>query len=406
MTRTAQSQRLPIPNAWHAVLATVLRGIRTGQLTITMPGGRVHRFVGAVPGPSAAITVNDPAIARRILAGGDVALAEGYMDGSWDTDDLAAVLDVGLANISEGWTADVPFALRPIHRLWHAMHDNDVSGGARRNIAAHYDLGNEFYELWLDDTMTYSSAVLEDEPVPLTAEQLETGQRRKWDRVLELIQPGSRDHILEIGCGWGGFAIYAAREAGCKVTGLTLSQEQADLARARVCEEGLEGQVDIRLQDYREVPGSYSGIASIEMFEAVGERWWPVFFRRIGELLDPGKAAAIQVITIAEDRYEDYKRNPDFIQRYVFPGGMLPSIERFRACAEKTGLRVGEPRLFGTDYAKTLAAWLERFESVLPQVRELGFDERFIRMWRYYLVYCRTGFEQGAIDVTQVRLDV
>ena len=399
------SRRMPVPNIWHAVLAGVLRGIRAGELAITMPDGRVHRFTGAAPGPSAAITVNDPAIARRILAGGDVALAEGYMDGAWDADDLAAVLDLGLVNISAGWIADVPFALRPIHRLWHAMRDNDPAGGARRNISHHYDLGNDFYELWLDDTMTYSCALLDGDSAPQTEEQLKSAQLRKWDRILDLVQPGTRDHILEIGCGWGGFAIHAAREAGCKVTGLTISQEQAQLARARVLEEGLDGQVDILLQDYREVQGNYSGIASIEMFEAVGERWWPVFFRRIGELLEPGRAAALQVITIAEERYEDYKHNPDFIQRYVFPGGMLPSIERFRTSAQNAGLLVGEPHLFGTDYAKTLTAWLERFESVLPQVRALGFDERFVRMWRYYLLYCRTGFEQGAIDVMQVRLE-
>ena len=184
------SRRMTVPNIWHAVLAGVLRGIRAGELAITMPDGRVHRFTGAAPGPSAAITVNDPAIARRILAGGDVALAEGYMDGAWDADDLAAVLDLGLVNISAGWIADVPFALRPIHRLWHAMRDNDPAGGARRNISHHYDLGNDFYELWLDDTMTYSCALLDGDSAPQTEEQLKSAQLRKWDRILDLVQPG------------------------------------------------------------------------------------------------------------------------------------------------------------------------------------------------------------------------
>jgi len=223
--------------------------------------------------------------------------------------------------------------------------------------------------------------------------------------ILDLIQPDSRDRILEIGCGWGGFAIHAAKAAGCRVTGLTLSQEQADLARARVHKEGLDGQIDIRVQDYREVPETYSGIASIEMFEAVGEKWWPTYFESVKTLLDPGGAAGLQVITIAEDRFEEYKREPDFLQRYIFPGGMLPSPERFRLAAVSARLTMGEPYFFGRDYARTLAAWSGRFESVLPQIRALGFDERFVRMWRYYLAYCKAGFEAGNVDVMQVRLN-
>jgi cyclopropane-fatty-acyl-phospholipid synthase len=384
-------------------MAAVLGAIRMGELSVVMPDGRVHRFRGQEPGPVAEVVVHDASIARRVLAGGDVALAEGYMDGLWDTPDLGAVLDLGLANLSAGWVADVPFALRPIHRLWHALNDNDPWGGSRRNVAAHYDLGNDFYSLWLDDTMTYSSAVVESAE-PLTVEGLEGAQRRKWDRILDLIQPGTGDHILEIGCGWGGFAIHAAQEAGCMVTGLTLSEEQASLARRRVAEKGLEGRVDIQLQDYRDVSGTYDGIASIEMFEAVGEKWWPAYFARVRDLLVPGGSAALQVITIAEERYEEYRRNPDFIQRHIFPGGMLPSFERFSTAASASGLSVSDSAFFGLDYAETLAVWSERFEAVLPQVRELGFDERFIRMWRYYFEYCRTGFRSKTIDVMQVRL--
>lgn len=401
---TGASKARTIPGLASAVLGVVLRGIKVGELRVRMPDGGDYRFGGRAAGPVASIDVRDPRLARRILAGGDIALAEGYMDGCWDTEDLSAVLELGLANISAGWVADVPFPLRPAYRLFHAMHDNSPSGGSKRNIAAHYDLGNEFYELWLDEGMTYSSAILDGATQRPTADQLEAGQRRKYDRILGLLQPGRRDHLLEIGCGWGGFALHAAREAGCRVTGLTLSESQAERARERVRAEGLEGKIDIRLQDYRAVQGAYSGIASIEMFEAVGERWWPVFFRRTAELLTRGGTAALQVITIEDERYDDYKRNPDFIQRYVFPGGMLPSMERFSAAAAAAGLSVGAPHRFGRDYARTLAVWRERFEASLPQVRALGFDERFIRMWRYYLVYCRTGFEQGSIDVMQVRL--
>ncbi len=400
-------QRPPrLPNVWHAAVAAVLRGVRCGELTLEMPDGRLHRFEGADPGPTAHIRVHDASIARRVLTGGSIALAEGYMDGRWDTPDLDAVLDFGLANLSAGWVADVPLVMRPAHRLWHAMRDNDPRGGAKRNVAYHYDLGNDFYELWLDDTMTYSSACFEDEEDPEDpSERLGCAQRHKWDRILELLQPSADDHILEIGCGWGGFAMHLAREARCRVTGITLSERQAELARERVREQGLDDRVDIRLEDYRETPGTFSGIASIEMFEAVGEKWWPTFFRRVREMLEPKAAAALQVITIADDRFEAYRRRPDFTQRYIFPGGQLPSPRRFREAAEGEGLSMQKPRFFGKDYARTLAAWSARFEQALPEVKRLGFDDRFVRMWRYYLAYCRTGFSHGNIDVMQVRLE-
>jgi cyclopropane-fatty-acyl-phospholipid synthase len=388
---------------WAMLLGGVLRGLRTGELVVEMPDGREHRFAGPIPGPSARVAMRDAIAARRVVLAGSIGLAEGYMEGAWDTLDLEAVLDLGLANTSLGWAADLPDLLRPVQRLLHAANDNDPQG-ARRNIACHYDLGNDFYELWLDPSMTYSSACDVADDAPLTDEQLESAQRRKWDRILELIEPARGDHVLEIGCGWGGFALHAAREAGCHVTGLTLSKPQAQLARERVEQAGLEGLIDIRLQDYREMPGTFDRIASIEMFEAVGFKWWPTFFGRLKELLAPGGTAALQTITIAEETFEDYLRHPDFIQRYIFPGGMLPSSERFSATARASGLTLGEPHFFGRDYYRTLGAWSARFEDALPRVRDLGFDESFIRMWRYYLAYCRTGFDHGNIDVMQVRL--
>lgn len=403
---STRSGRNTVLGPWSALIGFALGRLRSGELVVELPDGTERRFAGPEPGPSARLRVLDSSVARRVATGGSIALAEGYMDGSWDTPDLDAVLNLGLENMSAGWGAKAPFVDKPIQRIRHALRDNDPRGGAKRNIAAHYDLGNDFYELWLDDTMTYSSACLTgDESLPMTPEQLECAQRRKWDRILELIQPGTHDHVLEVGCGWGGFSLHAAKEAGCRVTGLTLSEEQARLARERVRAEGLEGKVDIRLQDYREVNGTFDAIASIEMFEAVGEKWWPVFFGRMKELLKPGRAAALQTITIEEAAFDEYRTNPDFIQRYIFPGGMLPSPERFRRSAEAAGLVASEPSFFGVDYARTLAAWAERFELVLPEVRALGFDERFIRMWRYYLAYCRTGFEHGTIDVMQVRLE-
>jgi len=381
----------------HLVDFVLARGLREGQLTLVSRDGAERTITGTEPGPAATVELKMPAAARRAALGGSVGLAQGYMDGAWDTPDLDAVLALGVANLDPEPTP--PTLLAPITRAWHRLRDNDISG-SKRNISYHYDLGNDFYRLWLDETMAYSSAMF-DQP----AEDLSNAQVRKWDRLLELLQPSSKDHLLEIGCGWGGFAIHAARQAGCRITGITLSEEQHDWARREVEQAGLESYVDIRLQDYRVVPGSYTGIASIEMFEAVGEKWWPVFFGRLRELLAPGGAVALQTITIEEPRFEDYKNNPDFIQRYIFPGGMLPSPERFEAAANAQGLAVSTPTCFGTSYADTLREWRQRFEGALPQVRALGFDERFIRMWRYYLAYCRAGFSEGTIDVMQVRLE-
>jgi cyclopropane-fatty-acyl-phospholipid synthase len=372
------------------------RGLRAGSLTLIGRDGAERRFEGAQPGPSAVVELKTARAARRSIAGGSLGFAEAYMDGEWDTSDLDAVLALGVANMAPEPTR--PNLLTPLARAWHRMRDNDLDG-SRKNIAHHYDLGNDFYRLWLDPTMTYSSALFSADD-----EDLRDAQVRKWDRLLELLQPTSKDRLLEIGCGWGGFAIHAARQAGCRITGLTLSTEQQAWASAAVEEAGVEDLVEIRLQDYRQVPDDFTGIASIEMFEAVGEKWWPVFFRQLRERLPRAGAAALQVITIEEPRFEDYRHHPDFIQRYIFPGGMLPSPERFAASAEAEGLTASEPHFFGDSYAHTLGEWRARFESALPQVRELGFDERFIRMWRYYLAYCRAGFSEGTIDVMQVRL--
>lgn len=398
------------------VLKSVIgTGIRSGSITFVGRDGSEHRVEGAEPGPSAVVELKSPRAARRTLAGTALGMAEGYMASEWDTPDLDSVLAVGLANLKPKLKS-TPHALTPVARAWHSLRDNSVVG-SRKNIAYHYDLGNDFYRLWLDETMAYSSALYVDPPTyelskpgrpvsaPLPEEPLPSAQLRKWDRMLDLLQPSSSDHVLEIGCGWGGFAVYAAEKSGCKVTGVTLSEEQYEFATRQVVEAGLEDRIDIRLQDYRHVPGSFDAIASIEMFEAVGERWWPAFFGRIRELLSPGGTAAIQVITIDDARFDDYRRNPDFIQRYVFPGGMLPSPERFSEVASACGLTVDEPHFFGASYAATIAEWSTRFEAALPEVRALGFDERFVRMWRYYLAYCRAGFTAGTVDVMQVRLE-
>jgi cyclopropane-fatty-acyl-phospholipid synthase len=377
---------------------TALSHMRAGRLTLVRRDGTERVFVGEHPGPEARVVLKEPRAARRAVAGGSLGLARGYMEGDWDTPDLDAVLDVGISHYLHE-PATYRSASTPLTRLWHALRDNTING-SRRNIAHHYDLGNDFYRLWLDETMTYSSALFES-----GEEQLDAAQVRKWDRMLEILQPSSSDHLLEIGCGWGGFAMHAASRAGCKVTGLTISEEQAAWARYSVEQRGLEHLVDVRLQDYRHVPSGFTGIASIEMFEAVGERWWPVFFNRLRELLPKGSVAALQTITIDDSRLQDYRENPDFTQRYIFPGGMLPSPEVFQAVAAEHKLTTAEPFFFGPSYARTLSEWSARFEASLPAIRELGFDDRFVRMWRYYLSYCRAGFSAGTIDVMQVRLE-
>ncbi|MDF1542060.1 MAG: cyclopropane-fatty-acyl-phospholipid synthase family protein [Anaerosomatales bacterium] len=381
------------------VVDTMLdRGLPAGGLEITWPRGGSTTYEGREPGPHARVTLHDHNVARRIAREGSLGLAESYMAGEWDTPDLRAVLDLGAAGMTAGGMDGANRRAGFLDRLTHALRFNSRRG-SKRNIAAHYDLGNDFYRLWLDDTMTYSAACFEED-----CSDLAEAQHRKWDRILEIADPDSRSNLLEIGCGWGGFAIHAAKQAGCRVTGVTLSQEQHDFAKARVAEEGLEDRIEIRLQDYRDVSETYDRLVSIEMFEAVGEKYWPVFFKRVRELMKAGGAAALQTITIPEARFEAYRSGPDFIQRYIFPGGMLPSPERFDKAARDAGLATDEPRFIGDSYARTLDTWLQRFDAAHPEVRALGFDERFIRMWRFYLAFCRAGFSYRTIDVMQVGL--
>jgi cyclopropane-fatty-acyl-phospholipid synthase len=374
--------------------------VRYGALEVRWPDGRTFVYEGPEQGPRAAVRIHDPACVRRAVLGGSIGLAEGYMDGQWDTPDLTALLEFAGRNIDAARAAGrrVTAPLNPVNRLVHALKDN-TRRGAKRNIVYHYDLGNSFYELWLDPDMTYSCALFDGSDADLAA-----AQRRKWDRLLDLIDPRPGESLLEIGCGWGGFAVHAAKTRGVRVTGITISDEQLAWARKRVAAEGLEDLVEIRHQDYRDVAERFDHVASIEMFEAVGERWWPAFFGTIKEVLSERGRAALQVITIEDERLDDYRRKPDFIQRYIFPGGMLPSPEAFRRVASAAGLAVGVPFFFGSDYAQTLHAWEERFSCAVQRIRQLGFDERFERMWRFYLSYCQAGFRMGSINVMQVAL--
>ncbi|MEW6445707.1 MAG: class I SAM-dependent methyltransferase [Pseudomonadota bacterium] len=390
-------EQLPLAARW---LARFLEGLEAGQLTIGFDDGATVRVQGRHPGPHAHWRLHHPArLLQRVAVAGDVGFAEGYHEGDWSTPDLSALLHLGAINMQAmdeqlrpGWVR------RLLHRLRHGRRANDRRG-SRRNIAAHYDLGNDFYRLWLDPGMTYSSALFTGADV-----DLEAAQESKYARLLGLLDARPGQHILEIGCGWGGFAQHAARQ-GLEVTGITLSREQWLYAGQRLHEAGLDHRAQVSLTDYRDQVGQFDHIVSIEMFEAVGEKYWPDFFRTVYERLAPGGRAAIQVIVIDEPHYARYRREPDYIQLFIFPGGMLPTCSLFMQGAEAAGLRVLDLALFGAHYADTLAAWRERFESRAEAVGALGYDERFRRMWSYYLAYCEAGFRAGRIDLMQIALE-
>ncbi len=372
-------------------------GLRRGSLTVTTPEGRRLHIDGPEPGVSAAMIVNDWSFAHRLALTGDLGFAEAYLRAEWDSPDLAAFLTL-FADNRELVATLLPN--KPVMRLWQVFRhwlNRNTRQGARRNIEAHYDLGNRFYEAWLDRTMTYSSALFAPGD-----NDLASAQGRKYRALAEAIDLKSGHHLLEIGCGWGGFAVFAAEEIGCRVTGLTISPAQAAYARERVAKAGLQDRIEIRLQDYRDERGSYDRIASIEMFEAVGESYWPVFFRTMRDRLRAGGRAGLQVITIKEESFANYRREVDFIRRFVFPGGMLPSRQALWDLGARVGLALHTELAFGSDYAHTLTMWRERFRAAWPVLATQGFDERFRRLWEYYLAYCEAGFRTGNIDVRQV----
>ncbi len=374
-----------------------LRDPPAGALRLRWPDGVETVTPGAASGPLAAVHLHRWRAVRRALLGGANGLAEAYLDGDWDSPDLATVIEFGAYLQRAGHLKQRPSLPQRWLDRWRHRRNANSRAGARLNIAAHYDLGNTFYAHWLDETLTYSSAIFERANQPL-----DDAQRNKCRRLLALLAPPRDAKLLEIGCGWGQFACLAAKEAGVKVTAITLSKEQLDFARRRVFAEGLAERVSVELCDYRDVKGRYDRIASIEMIEAVGEEYWPVFFAKLAETLNPGGRAALQAITIDEALFPRYRRGADFIQKYVFPGGMLPSAAALRREGERAGLAWIDADRFGSHYAETLATWRRRFHAAWDRIAALGFDERFKRLWTYYLAYCEGGFRAGNIDVRQV----
>ncbi len=386
------------PSAANWVLKLLGR-LQHGSLEVRTPDGAQLHF-GNGGEPHARLEIADWDLCSRVLKSGDIGFAESYIDGQWTSPDVTALLCLFVSNRKSIEDAIYgSFIGGLLYRFKHLLNRN-TKAQAKKNIHAHYDLGNSFYKLWLDGTMTYSSALWDTNADASLAD----AQTRKYEAIVEWIKPKAGDQILEIGCGWGGFA-ETATKMGAHVTGLTLSSEQLAYAKVRLQDQGLAQQADLRYQDYRDCPGQFDGIASIEMFEAVGEAYWDDYFRTVYKRLKPGGRAGIQVITIDESLFDRYRKSTDFIQQYIFPGGMLPSKTEFRKRAEKAGLRVASSREFGLDYARTLRLWRDVFTAKLAEVRAQGFDEKFIRIWTFYLAYCEAGFLERNTDVVQFYLE-
>ena len=386
------------PTAARTMLQ-MLQRLRHGSLTLQLPDGSIQRF-GDGQGPSASLSLHNWNVCGAALKSGDIGFAETYIARDWHTPDLTALLRLLITNRRD--IEDMVYGSwlgRLAYRMKHLLNRNSKTN-SRKNIHAHYDLGNAFYELWLDDTMNYSSAWFE------TPEQsMGDAQRAKVRRALAMagVKPG--DRVLEIGCGWGALAEMATTEFQASVTGVTLSTEQLAFAHKRMEKLGTSTNTDLRLQDYRDISdGPFDAICSIEMVEAVGREYWPTYFASVAKLLKPGGLACIQSIVIDDALFERYIRSTDFIQQYVFPGGCLPSPERFRAEAERAGLEVVDQFAFGADYARTLQLWRDAFLHQRERVLQLGFDERFMRIWEFYLAYCEAAFAEGNTDVMQFTL--
>jgi cyclopropane-fatty-acyl-phospholipid synthase len=380
-------------------LLAILSNLHCGRLTLTLPDGSQHQFFGAMSGPDSDLTIHTESALRRLLHDGKMGFCEAFMDGEASSQSLPTLIELAVLHDKYLENALKTNIFRQAGlRLFHMLRRNNKLGSAK-NIAHHYDIGNSFYEAWLDPTMTYSSAVFDSETDDLT-----TAQLNKYKRLAELadIQPG--DRVLEIGCGWGGFAKFVSQHIGAHVTGITISQAQLAYAEASLAEAGLQNKVDLKLMDYRDLQGRFDKIVSIEMFEAVGQAYWPVYFDTISRMLKSGGRAVIQSITIDHGAFHSYRDQPDFIQRYIFPGGMLPSMPMLQTPVAQAGLELVAENGYAPDYARTLQEWRARFLAAWPSLAGDKFDNRFKRMWELYLAYCEGGFRAGMIDVKQILL--
>ena len=396
LTSTKNQKNLP---RYFSQVFEMADAMNTGRLDFVLPDGRVFRASGKNPGPVARVDIHNPEIFARLIREGDLGFSDAYLDNWWSTPDLQSFMDWVHAEKEELYDGFPGMGLVRVFEKIRFWLQSNSKRQARKNISHHYDLGNDFYGLWLDETMTYSSALF-----TTGQESLEAAQIAKYASMVDQMGVKEGDHVLEIGCGWGGFAEYAAKERGLKVTGLTISKEQLEYSKKRIESKGLQDKVNIKLQDYRDEKGRYDGIASIEMFEAVGQKYWPVYFETIKNCLHPGRQATLQIITVQDARWEVYQRGVDFIQKYIFPGGMLPSPNALKAEVQNAGLSVVKSKEFGLSYSQTLRRWHDVFNAKWDQAAALGFDDRFRRMWNFYLTSCAATFESGNCDVTQITI--
>jgi cyclopropane-fatty-acyl-phospholipid synthase len=375
------------------------RQMERGQLDFVLTDGRVFRAKGLADGPQATLNIQNDDVFARLIREGDLGFCEDYLDGGWDTPDLQTFMDLIHADNDALYDGFPGMAfVRAYERMRHWLRSNSKRQ-AKKNIAHHYDLGNACYGLWLDETMTYSSALYETD-----RETLSEAQTAKYRSMVDEMGVQAGDHVLEIGCGWGGFAEYAAGTRGLHVTGLTISQEQFDYAKNRIEKAGLSHLVTLKMQDYRDETAQYDGIASIEMFEAVGEKYWPIYFETVKKCLKPGAQATLQIITVQERRFEIYRKNIDFIQKFIFPGGMLPRPNALRNQIDLAGLEFVKSKEFGESYSKTLRIWYDDFNAKWDQIAALRFDTTFRKMWNFYLTSCAATFHSGNCDVTQITM--
>lgn len=391
---------------YFARVMRIVQTLQVGSLILVLPDGRkfiAHGQPGVSPiskqALQAELHVHNTAFFSRLVREGDLGFADSYLDGWWSTPDLQALMDLfhaGNERLYDGFPG--LGLLRLFENLIYWLHSN-TRRQARKNISYHYDLGNEFYGLWLDETMTYSSALFQSGD-----QSMASAQTAKYAAMIDQmgVEPG--DHVLEIGCGWGGFAVYAAQNRGLRVTGLTISKEQLAYAEDRIQRLNLGHLVNLKLQDYRDEQGVYDGVASIEMFEAVGEKYWPQYFEIVRRALKPGAQATLQIIMVQDKRFDVYRKSVDFIQKYIFPGGMLPSPSVLQSQITKAGLTKTASVEFGRSYSQTLRQWHDRFNARWDEVAQLGFDDRFRRMWNMYLTSCASAFESGYCDVTQITM--
>ena len=378
----------------RAVVARLTRRVEVGELTIQLPSGERVRCSGREPGPVADIHFLKWRTIMRVAVGGDVGLAASYCDGEWMSSDLPALIEWGARNgdqFMDSIKGMAPTLL--LNRVVHRLRANTRSG-SRRNVVAHYDLGNEFYRLWLDRTMTYSSAIF-----PAPDATLEQAQETKFTRIIDRLKLNGGESVLEIGGGWGALAAAIAKARDARVTSLTVSPAQLSDAEARAQNESIAEKIQFKLMDYRDVGGVFDRIVSIEMIEAVGKEYLPKYFETIRNRMRPGGLCVLQAITIAEDRFASYCSRPDFIQRYIFPGGFLPSKTYMREVLEAHGLKLLASDNFGDSYALTVREWRRRFLAAWPEIEKMGFQEPFRRLWEFYLSYCEGGFRAGVIDV-------